>query len=232
MASLVRFISKNAVRALIERYCPRINASVLDVGCGSGKHSHLFASQGIRGRYTGIDIKEDIHWHKNKVKTSELEVSFKIHDAESLETLNQQFNFIYSFYSLEHIVDDKKALKGMKTILQDKGFILILVPSRWSYLLYPRHGHRRYDVHCLKELAKQSNLSVEELVKLGGIATFVVHFVLVTMPDIIFRAKIRRIMHKYLRIERFFKAIKSPVCKFDQMCLWLEAGYAVILKRD
>ncbi len=230
--SPVRFVTKNAVMTLIERYCPRIDASILDVGCGSGNHSNLFVSQGISGRYLGIDIKEDIHWHKRKGKVNELEVSFKVHDAEFLETLKEKFNFIYSFQSLEHIANDRKAVKGMKTLLQDRGYILITVPSRWSYFLYPGHGYRRYDVHCIKDLANQSNLNIEELVKSGGIATFILHFVLVTIPDVIFRAKIRRIIYKPLRIERFIQRIQTLIYKVDQICPWLEGGYVVIFKGE
>jgi len=158
-----------------------------------------------------------------------LEVSFKVHDAQSLETLKGRFNFICSIQSLEHIADDEKTGKGMKTLLQDRGYILITVPSKYSYFLYGRHGYRRYNLLRIEELTNQSGLSIEELMKLGGIATFMLHFILWTIPAVIFRLKIW-ITYKRLRLIRFIQKMESLVIKVDKICPWLEGGYIVICK--
>lgn len=229
LESPVKFATNQAITRLIERYCPRINASILDIGCGKGNYLDYFVGEAIKGKYLGIDVKEDDNWHRRKSKANEIEVSFKVHDAQSLEVLNEKFDFICAIQSLEHVADDEKAGKGMRTLLKDGGYTLMTVPSRYSYFLYGPHGHRRYNVFRIKKLASQSSLSIEELVKLGGMATFMLHFVLWTIPAVIFGLKIW-LTYKRLGFRNIITKLESFAMNVDKICPWLEGGYAVILK--
>lgn len=229
LESPVRFATNHAITQLIERYCPRINASILDVGCGKGDYLDYFVAEDIKGKYLGIDIKEDDNWHRRKTKVNELAVCFKVHDAQSLGVLNEKFDFICAIQSIEHITDDVKAGKGMKTLLKNRGYILMTVPSRFSYFLYGPHGHRRYNVFRIKKLASQNSLSIEELVKLGGIATFVLHFVLWTIPAVIFGLKIW-LTYRRLGFQNIITKLESFAMNIDKILPWLEGGYAFILK--
>jgi len=225
MESPVRFVTNRAIKQIINQYCPKTNAFILDIGCGGGYHNY-FRVEGVKGRYLGIDIKEN-NWYKQETQVNGLKVSFKIHDAEFLERLTKKFNFICSFQSLEHIKDDKKTMKGMNALLMEKGHILITVPSKYSYFLYgPQHGYRRYSISNIEELASQNDLVVEKLMKLGGIGTFVLHLVLWTIPSSIFKLKI----YKHFRLTGFILKLENFATKVDKYVPCLEGGYAVVLK--
>jgi len=112
--SPIRFCTDEAIKYLVDKYCPKNNATILDVGCGKGIYSQYFTSLGIRGSYLGIDIKEHETWQARE--ENGMRITFLVHDAEKLQNLarEQKFNFIVAIQSLEHIKNEEKAIKGMK----------------------------------------------------------------------------------------------------------------------
>ena len=118
---------------MIARYARLDKASVLIDGCGVG----MYASQ-IRRRYTSdveaFDIEEE-RVHEAREDTPHALVAA----AEALPYPSDQFDTILSHEVLEHVQDDRAAVREMVRVLKPGGRVVIFVPNRW----YPfeTHGH-------------------------------------------------------------------------------------------
>lgn len=62
LESPTRFCTDQAIKYLINKYSPKHNATILDVGCGGGHYYQFFTSSDIKGHYLGIDINEHTSW--------------------------------------------------------------------------------------------------------------------------------------------------------------------------
>lgn len=99
--------------------------------------------------------------------------------------MGSQFDFICSFQALEHIYNDNAAIEGISQCCKKGGNVLISVPSKLSFFLYGRHGFRGYSKRDIVKKIGKSGLSVVEVRNVGGLATFVLHLLLWTIPSIL-----------------------------------------------
>ncbi|MCB9453199.1 MAG: class I SAM-dependent methyltransferase [Anaerolineaceae bacterium] len=118
---------------MIEHWTQLHNTRVLVAGCGIG----MYAAQ-FRQRYTpyveAFDIEEE------RVRQAQAETPHTVvAAAEYLPYPANTFDTILSHEVLEHVVDDRMAVREMTRVLKPGGRIAIFVPNRW----YPfeTHGH-------------------------------------------------------------------------------------------
>ena len=140
----------------------RKQATVLDVGSGSG--SHVLELRSAKIDALGIDpfIEQDI----------------MINDAllvkkGALNDLDKKFDLICFHHSFEHIVEQLKTLLHAKERLKSGGKILIRIPttSSWAFDEYQEHwvqldAPRHIFLHShesIKLLAKQAGLIVKDI---------------------------------------------------------------------
>ena len=127
--------------------------SILDFGCGSGNFLNYLSDLGYLD-LTGVEIsdilaKEDLE-SKNINIYKELP-KFKKYDV------------ILMMDVLEHIKDDVKIIKELKSHLSNRGLIIISVPTYqflWSKHDDINHHYRRYDRKSLEKCMSYSNLSM------------------------------------------------------------------------
>ena len=179
--SPTRYCTNQAIEYMIDKYCPKDNVTILDVGCGKGNYSQFFSSQQIEGSYLGIDIEKHESWQSREENNTQID--YLVYNAEELQDFDRKFDFIISVQSLEHIMNDTVAVKGMTTCLNDGGHITLTVPSKYYFLLYPKHGYRGYKLADIKRLATENGLHIEEIIKIGGLTNIILHFVLWTIPE-------------------------------------------------
>jgi len=227
LESPTRFATNQTIKYLVNKYCPRHNVAILDVGCGEGHYYQFFRACGIKGSYLGIDIKERESWQAKE--ENGMQISFLVRDAEKLQGLNRKFDFIGAIQSLEHIENDAEAIKSMRMCLKDGGYILLTVPSKYSFFLYAFHGHRRYGIPEIRRLASKNGLGIEEAIKIGGLTSFLLHFLLWTIPAVLLKYKVwefykrsKFLMGLITRLEQFSLSV-------DKILPVLEGGYAVVL---
>ncbi|MDI6791498.1 MAG: class I SAM-dependent methyltransferase [bacterium] len=81
----MRYVSNCIILEVIERYCPKLQARILDVGCGRGEYSQFFLQRKIQGEYLGIDLDENkaSYWGRYQ-KEGKLSISFSLGDALKL----------------------------------------------------------------------------------------------------------------------------------------------------
>ncbi|MCS6835933.1 MAG: class I SAM-dependent methyltransferase [Anaerolineae bacterium] len=119
--------------AMLARHARLDGALVLEAGGGIG----MYASQ-IARRYTArvalFDIEEArIHQARHETPLSAVAA------AEALPYPDQTFDTILSHEVIEHVQDDRLALREMARVLKAGGRAVIFCPNRW----YPfeTHGH-------------------------------------------------------------------------------------------
>lgn len=108
---------------------------VLEIGCGSGAASCLFAQGGAH--VTSVDItKQAIHLTKKNAKIRHLKVNALRKDAEQIDFPSESFDFIFSWGVLHHSQNTINAFKQVSRILKKEGSGLIMVYNKNSLRYY------------------------------------------------------------------------------------------------
>ncbi len=125
------------------------------VGCGSGEFCAMLAIKGAKVH--AVDIEE-----KNVALARETAVKFKTNfttEVGRIEILDEniKYDFVIATDVIEHIEDDKFAVKKLKSVMAAQGVMVITVPA--FNLLFGYHdeilGHyRRYSASMIKRLLK------------------------------------------------------------------------------
>jgi SAM-dependent methyltransferase len=109
------------------------NAYVLDAGCGVGMYTSQF-----RQRYTphveGFDFELD-----RVIEAQPSTPHALVAAAEYLPYPSNYFDTILSHETIEHVTDDREAMREMVRVLKPGGRMVVFCPNRW----YPfeTHGH-------------------------------------------------------------------------------------------
>lgn len=100
--------------------------NILDLGCGTGRHSIYLAQKGfviysLDISKTGIDIL------KKKAKSLDLtNIKFKVHDMKKIPCPNNFFDAVICIFTLGHGVlkDNEKTINEIYRVLKPKGIII------------------------------------------------------------------------------------------------------------
>lgn len=109
--------------------------SVLEIGCGSGAGSCLFAKNGAK--VTSIDItKKAIEITKANAKAQGVKIKALNQDAENMTLKDESFDFVFSWGVLHHSKNTIKAFKNVSRVLKKGGKGLIMVYNKNSARYY------------------------------------------------------------------------------------------------
>lgn len=134
---------------------------VLDIGCSNGfKTKMLFDEYDNITDIIGIDIDENaineakINFEKDK------RYSFELKSIDDLDD-NKTYDIINLSYVLQHLENPQKILKKLKSMLTDRGIIIIKVPDDSFKLCYPDNKdllHRIFNLYE-NEIMKKQNIT-------------------------------------------------------------------------
>lgn len=114
---------------------------VLDLGCGSGRHSVYLAKQGFN--VYGIDIAEQgIKIAKQWLKKERLQANLKVGSIyKKLPYKDNFFDAIISTHTIHHarIRNIRKAIQEIERVLKPKGLIFIIVRKRKFKNFWTKH---------------------------------------------------------------------------------------------
>jgi len=121
---IVRFCSRLIRKQLThdEYDVKRPVESVLDLGCGNGRHAMYFARQGFKT--AGIDVSEQaITWANDWARREHLEVDFRVGDIENLPFPDKSFDVAVSHGVLDHVPMEtaQRAAAEVKRVLRPHG---------------------------------------------------------------------------------------------------------------
>ncbi|MCJ8275732.1 MAG: class I SAM-dependent methyltransferase [Bdellovibrionales bacterium] len=101
------------------------SGKLLDIGCGSGWSSYLFAQHGFET--TGVDLHSNGFDHETSEK-----LKFQTEDAQNLSFNDESFDVVCTNECLEHVPDPQKALSEMTRVLKPGGYLVIIGPNLLS----------------------------------------------------------------------------------------------------
>lgn len=137
------------------------DSKILDIGCSSGIFLKDLEKLGFKAENLyGIDISEKAI---ENCKANGIQNCF-VMDAQNI-TIQESFDIIVASDCLEHLEDDKKALKNWKSLLKIGGKMYVFVPafmSLWSYHDEVNMHHRRYTKAELKSKISAENLEIQK----------------------------------------------------------------------
>lgn len=166
-------------RKAVERYFTDTDASVLDVGCGAGRVSHLLHERGFD--VTGIDVSEPL---VEKARSLFSEIDFRVEDIRDASFDSEAFDYVvFSYYGLDYILPKAeriKALREIQRVLKPAGIVVFSSHNRWypSLLLSVSDLRRALgnvvDL-CLREKTRERLLSRyrTESVPLGEVEVYI-----------------------------------------------------------
>lgn len=178
-----RIISKRnfTYRILIPQIENSLNSSikkVLDIGCGAGTLCLYLAHKGYY--VTGIDISEKaIKECKESAAVLDLSNKTKFLTGNfQTKKIAKKFDLIIFTEVIEHIENDRLALKKIYDLLNKNGLLILSTPSQNAPLYrlgllkkFDREvGHlRRYQLNELSRLMKEEGFKIVETSKSEGI---------------------------------------------------------------
>jgi len=112
------------IENLIKRLNPALTASMLDIGCGKGRHSKMLAAKGFL--VTGLDISEESIREARHSENDHLE--FFVHDMRLPFRINYYdyvFNFFTSFGYFNTEREHNNAIKTFAQALKKGGTLVI-----------------------------------------------------------------------------------------------------------
>lgn len=170
-----RWIGETEFTLLREMLCPEPDASLIDVGCGTGFFTRLFATE-VRGAVVGIDPDEDaLLFARNHAVRGE---GYRGGKAESLPFSDGEFDFCVSVAALCFIPEEKQAVKEMLRVTRRRFAIGLL--NRRSLLWWKKgrgedtgsyrgaHWHTPREARSLFEGLAIENLKLRSAIILPG----------------------------------------------------------------
>jgi len=125
----LRLLEIKKMSALIKKYKPQ---SILDVGCGNGYSTKIYAKKFPLKEFIGIDFSEDMIFNAKKEKMNNCD--FFVGDVLDFNTLpNKNFNFIFTqrcLQNLENYEKQKLAINNLLKLKSKKGVLLLMECSK------------------------------------------------------------------------------------------------------
>ncbi len=137
------------------------NLKVLDIGCSNGfKTKMLFDKYDNITSITGIDTDENAI---NEAKVNFIEDKKYSFELKSIDNLNKcsTYDVINLSYVLQHLEHPQEILKKLKSILTDRGIIIIKVPDDSFKFCYPDNEDLLHKIFYLyeNEIMKKQNIT-------------------------------------------------------------------------
>lgn len=111
----------------IQRMQIPTQATVLDVGCGSGWAARLMAERAREGRVIGIDVSDEMVRLAADESVDYANVRFQVASAEQLPFDNDEFTHAFSMESLYYYADIERALREIRRVLKAGGPLVAVV---------------------------------------------------------------------------------------------------------
>ncbi len=144
----------------VKKFVSFLKGDILEVGCGIGNFTTTLKEY---GNVWAIDINEN--YVKQTAQSANDNTNVGLGNIEKGKYFfkNQKFDCIVCLNVLEHIRDDKRALKNMSELLKADGFLILLVPA-YDFLygeIDKSIGHfRRYNKNQLKSMLEDMGFKI------------------------------------------------------------------------
>lgn len=118
--SFIQLDHKGHINTVNRFLKPQADDYILEIGCGRGYT--LKRVQELAPRAIGIDV------NREAIRRGVTQGLYEM-DAQELAFSKESFNKIYSFHTIEHIPDIRKALSEIERVLAPQGKALLVYPA-------------------------------------------------------------------------------------------------------
>lgn len=143
---------------IARRIAPKPGGRVLEVGCGTG---HNLAMLGNFGSVDAVELDAAARRVAEK-RFGKAVIDARLPQLDGLES--GAYGLIAALDVVEHVEDDRAALRGLARCLAPGGRILVTVPAfpfLWSAHDVANHHHRRYTRASLRDAVAGAGLTLE-----------------------------------------------------------------------
>jgi len=117
----------NFIKSLLKKGLIKKNATILDVGCGTGYFLRRLRDECSRGfSLIGIDISEEAIKNGKNFKD---DIVLNIGDGSQTGFRSKSFDLIISYGSYEHFKNPRKAIREAARLLKNNMFIACMQPT-------------------------------------------------------------------------------------------------------
>lgn len=139
-------------------------ARVLEVGCGTGAHTVMFALRHPETRFVALDIEEvaldDLRRRSTEAGVSNIECV--LGDVYALERDSEGFDVVVVSFVLEHLSEPVRALEALRAVLRPGGRILVVEGDHGSAYFHPDDPEARaviaHQVELQRRLGGDANI--------------------------------------------------------------------------
>jgi ubiquinone/menaquinone biosynthesis C-methylase UbiE len=131
------------------------DASILDMGCGSGRYSIALYHMGA-AKVTGVDAKESSYSKGKEIcENLGLPIEFKTENFLNLSFENETFDFVFCNGTIHHSTSIRKALSEIYRVLNQKGKSFLYVYADGGIFWETRKAVRRVFKHIPLDYTQQ-----------------------------------------------------------------------------
>jgi len=127
-------IPSEDVYFLLHRWKDRSFNDILDLGCGKGRHSLLFAENDFR--VTGFDLADNgLNVLSKEAKKKNLDIDVVKGNAVDLPFEDESFDGIIAYHSIYHVTSEgmRNVIKEINRVLKKGGEIYLTMISKNTY---------------------------------------------------------------------------------------------------
>ncbi|HTA46197.1 MAG TPA: bifunctional glycosyltransferase/class I SAM-dependent methyltransferase [Bryobacteraceae bacterium] len=161
-------------RWMADAITPYVGRTVLEIGAGVGNitrhlcpHRKVYVATEVNTEY-GDHLRNRFR-HRPSLLVQKLDVS----NPEDFQRFEQQMDTVVCLNVLEHIQDDAAALASIRTVLEPRGRLILLVPNDPSAYgtMDKEIGHfRRYSPEQLRKILVEAGFEVEDILKFNRVS--------------------------------------------------------------
>jgi SAM-dependent methyltransferase len=145
---------------------PQATRRLLDIGCGTGANLPMLRSCVENyGHVTGLDFSPlALRFARRHLESSN--ASLVRGDGLRLPFRTDGFDAVTMLDVLEHLSDDRRALREVHRVLRPGGALVWSVPAYqrlWSAHDEALHHFRRYEYHALRRLLRDSGFKIQRI---------------------------------------------------------------------
>lgn len=144
----------------VKKFKSFLKGDILEVGCGIGNFTNFLKKF---GNVWAIDIVDSYIKQTSQIEGGGINVGFGDIEKGEYFFKDRKFDSVVCLNVLEHIKDDKRALKNIRELLKADGNLILLVPA-YDFLfgaIDKSIGHfRRYDKNQLKNILEDMGFKV------------------------------------------------------------------------
>jgi len=152
-------------------------SSVLDIGCAQGQYAIRIAKKYPSSKVKGVDIREE-QLNVGRLVRRKLglkNLTFERRDICDGST-NEKHDLVLLLQVIEHLKDDRMALKEIRKLASSGGHLIITAPNSespimdWCSRYVTMHGHYRegYALEELAQMIRSAHFNINEIRPLSG----------------------------------------------------------------